>query len=127
MPFGTVHCATDPEIYRHTIRPAGAEFLVTGRGLFAGNVTKIDLHRLWMQRLEENLARTWCIVTSDVRSAIWFLMAPGFRAWANGVEVQGEQIGLLPPATTIFHRSRGPCSWQACRCRSRIWRNSVLH
>jgi len=108
MPFSTVHCAADPEIYRHTIRPAGAEFLVLGRGRFAGNVTKIDLHRLWIQRIEENLPRTWSIPTTAARSAIWFLTASGAAAYANGVEVRGDHIGLLPPATTTFNRSAGP-------------------
>jgi AraC-like DNA-binding protein len=106
MPFSTVHSTADPEIYRQTIRPAG-EYLVTGRGQFAGNVTKVDLHHLRMQRYQENLPRTWC-VPMLARSAVWFLTAPGSVAYVNGVEARGDYIALVPPDTTTFNRSTGP-------------------
>jgi hypothetical protein len=61
MPNSTVREVTDAEEFRQTIRPARAEYIVTGRGCFQANIIKIDLHHLWVQHLEENLPRVWCI------------------------------------------------------------------
>ena len=56
MPFSTVRSTDDVDAFRAAIRPANPEYLITGRGAFSATVTKIDLHRLQMQRLSESLA-----------------------------------------------------------------------
>ena len=57
MPSSAVHTFTDPDDYGATIRNTKAEVTVTGRGQFAAKITRIDLHRLWMQRFSDNLPR----------------------------------------------------------------------
>ena len=53
MPSSTVH----PDDYVKKIRNTRAEVVVIGRGQFTAEITRIDLHRLWMQRFSENLPR----------------------------------------------------------------------
>jgi AraC-like DNA-binding protein len=106
MLASTVRELTDPQEYRQAIRPARAEYVVTGRGRFLASVIRIDLHRLWMQRLHENLPRVWCIETQ--RIGLWFSAAPGFPARANGIELQDCKIGLVQPSRTLWHTLSGP-------------------
>ncbi len=107
MPSSMVQSITDVDVCRETIRPANAEFLITGRGPFIANVTKIDFHRLWMQCLQENLPRVWHMAIPPVRSAIWFCGAPGPAVYAGGIELREPEIGLLPPSRTVWQRSTG--------------------
>jgi len=57
MPSSAVQTFTDPDDYSAAIRATRAELTVTGRGHFAAKITRIDLHRLWMQRFSDNLPR----------------------------------------------------------------------
>jgi hypothetical protein len=55
MPSSAVHTFTDPDDYAASIRATKTEMTITGRGQFTAKLTRIDLHRLWMQRLSDNL------------------------------------------------------------------------
>src|SRR5260370_42108467 len=57
MPSSAVHSFTDPDDYAAAIRAANAEINVTGRGRFTGEIIRIDLHRLGIQRFSDNLPR----------------------------------------------------------------------
>jgi hypothetical protein len=59
MPSSQVHTFTDPGEYAAAIRATTIDLAVMGRGHFIGQRTRIDLHRLWMQRLSENMPRTY--------------------------------------------------------------------
>lgn len=107
MPSSVSRTITDVELYRQSIRPANVEFLVTGRGRFSGKVVKIDLHRLWTQRLEENLPRVWRLAVPVARSAIWFSLAPGPAIYADGDELRETDIGLLQSGTIVWQRPTG--------------------
>jgi hypothetical protein len=50
MPSSGVLTFTDPDDYTSAIRATNAEATVMGRGHFTARLTRIDLHRLWMQR-----------------------------------------------------------------------------
>ena len=50
MPSSAVRTFSDPDDYAASIRASKAEVTVTGRGQFTAKLTRIDLHRLWMQR-----------------------------------------------------------------------------
>ena len=58
MPNSAILRSTDPDIFYGAIRNAQVEGVVTGRGDFQGELTRIDLLRLWMLRGAENLPRT---------------------------------------------------------------------
>ena len=55
--FSAVHSFTDPDAYAATIRQSRVQLTVTGRGHFTGQIIRIDLHRLWMQRFSDSLPR----------------------------------------------------------------------
>ena len=57
MPSSAVRTFTDPDDYAASMRATKAEVTVTGRGNFTAEITRIDLHRLWMQRFSDNLLR----------------------------------------------------------------------
>ena len=57
MPSSAVRTFTDPDDCAAAIRGSKAELTVTGRGPFSAKLVRIDLHRLWMQRLSDNLPR----------------------------------------------------------------------
>ena len=57
MPSSAVHTFTDADDYASAIRATSAELTVIRRGHFTAKLTRIDLHRLWMQRFFDNLPR----------------------------------------------------------------------
>ena len=59
MPSSTVRAFSDPDDYAAAIRQGTLELTVTERGCLRAKLTRIDLHRLWMQRLSENLSRIY--------------------------------------------------------------------
>ena len=63
MPFSTVCAFTDPDAYRAAIRARKVEGVLTARGNFHAELTRIDFDRLLMQYAEENLPRVLFIST----------------------------------------------------------------
>jgi hypothetical protein len=77
MPSSAVRTFTDPDEYAASIRATRAELTVIGRGHFTANLTRIDLHRLWMQRFFDNLPRVGHSAPATGRAIISFRTAPG--------------------------------------------------
>ena len=48
---------TDSDDYASSVRAAKIQLAITGRGRFAAKLVRVDLHRLWLQRFEDNLPR----------------------------------------------------------------------
>src|SRR5215472_7507084 len=72
MPSSAVRSFSDPDDYVAAIRQGTVEVTVTGTGNFAAKLTKIDLHRLWMQRFSENLPRIYHVDGWGGRTIIVF-------------------------------------------------------
>jgi hypothetical protein len=78
MPSSAVQTFSEPDAYAAAIRATKAEVTVNARGKFSARLTKIDLHRLWMQRFSENMPRVLhsafvagrAIVTFGVHTAL---------------------------------------------------------
>jgi AraC-like DNA-binding protein len=87
--------------------------MVIGRGRFEASVTRIDLHRLWMQRGSESLPRIWHAGPSPGRSIIGFLTQAGAGAIRNGLEFGYGDIALLSPRHAYRYRSLGRLHWAA--------------
>ena len=108
MPSSAVRTFADPDDYAAAIRASRAELTVTGRGHFTANHTRIDLHRLWMQRFSDNLPR---IVHSAIfagRAIISFRTQPGPNPVWGGVEFQMTNI---INGGEVFQRSSGPARY----------------
>jgi hypothetical protein len=70
MPSSAARTFTDPDDYAAAIRATKAELTVTGRGKFTAKLTRIDLHRLWMQRFSDNLPRVGHSAATSGRAII---------------------------------------------------------
>ncbi len=73
MPSSTIQSFSDPYPYQAAIRGAQLEVLPTEKEDFRAELTKIDLHRLWMQRGDESLPRVFHGAVSPQRAVIGFL------------------------------------------------------
>ena len=92
MPSSAVRTFTDPDDYATAIRQGTVELTITARGQFSAKLTRIDLHRLWMQRLSDNLPRVSHTHGWGQRAVIAFRTQPGPRLVASGLEMQPANI-----------------------------------
>jgi AraC-like DNA-binding protein len=113
MPSSAVHTFTDPDDYAAAIRATSIDLTVTERGHFTGKPTRIDLHRLWMQRLSENRPRVVHSAFVTGRAIITFNIhtEPGLL-W-SGAELQPSNIVRHIEGENAFQRSSGPAFWGA--------------
>jgi hypothetical protein len=111
MPSSAVHTFTDPGEYAAAIRATTIDLTVTARGHFTGKRTRVDLHRLWMQRLTENMARTLHSAFVTGRAIVTFPIQSGPGLLWGGVELQPSNIIRHNDGENAFQRSSGPASW----------------
>jgi AraC-like DNA-binding protein len=110
MPSSAVHTFTDPGDYAAAIRATTIDLTVMARGQFAGKRTRVDLHRLWMQWISENMPRVAHSAFVPGRAIITFPThtGPGL-AW-SGSDLQPTTIIRHIEGETAFQRSSGPAS-----------------
>lgn len=94
MPSSSVQNVSDPEEYRTAIRPVNPDYIVTGRGRFAATVIKIDLHRLWLQKLVEALPRARFLETH--RTVIYFPATSESSVASQGIACGANEVGIRP-------------------------------
>jgi AraC-like DNA-binding protein len=111
MPSSAVRGFTDPDDFAASIRASSSAMKVLDRGNFAAEITRIDLHRLWMQRFSETLPRVMHSTNVTGRAIIVFLTRPGSSLHRGPVELGPTGIALLGTAYSQFHRSSGPIGW----------------
>ena len=112
MPSSAVRTFTDPDDYAAYIRNSTAEMTITGCGVFNAKLTRIDLHRLWMQRLSDNLPRI--AHGADMRRpSITFRTRPGPSLLWGGVEMRPTHIVRHAENESAFQHSSGLADWAA--------------
>jgi hypothetical protein len=92
MPSSTVRTFTDPDDYAASVRGTKAQLTITGRGRFEATITRVDLHRLWMQRFSDNLPRIGHYALASGRTMITFRTQPGPRQLAAGSEMYLDKV-----------------------------------
>src|SRR6266446_3535816 len=107
MPSSAVRTFTDPDDYGAAIRQGTYELTVTQRGDFTAKLTRIDLHRLWMQRFADNLPRISHIAGWGGRAVIAFRTQPGPRLLSSGVEMQPSNIVRYGEGQSYYRQSSG--------------------
>jgi AraC-like DNA-binding protein len=107
MPSSAVRTFTDPDDYATSIRQGTVELTITERGHFAAKVTRIDLHRLWMQRFSDNLPRIAHAVLNPRRAVIEFPTQPGPCQLWGGHELGASSIMRYGEGQDQFQRSYG--------------------
>jgi hypothetical protein len=113
MPSSAVRTFTDRDEYAAAIRATRAELTVTGRGHFAAKLTRIDLHRLWMQRFPDNLPRIAHSASFPGRAIISFRIDPGPSLAWGGAELQPINILRHHEGGASFQLSSGSACWGA--------------
>ena len=113
MPSSAVCTFSDPDEYAAAIRNTKAEVTVTGRGRFTAEITRIDLHRLWMQRFSDDLPRVGHSAATSGRVIISFRTKPGPSLLWGGAEMQLTNIVRHGERESTFQRSSGSASWGA--------------
>src|SRR6516165_5909394 len=93
MPSIAVRTFTDPVEYFAGIRNLQIDGFVARRGKFCAKSTRIDLHRLWMHRFDEDLPRIMKVTPSGTRAGILFALRRAQPAMqVNGIETSQNQI-----------------------------------
>ena len=112
MPSSTVRAFTDPDMYFAGIRNLQIDGVITRRGEFRAESTRIDLHRLWMHRLDERLPRIMRVTPSGERSLILFATDPHQpEMQVSGIETSQAQIAVFGLDWPYYLRSSAACSW----------------
>jgi AraC-like DNA-binding protein len=100
----------DPWEHQSFFRAADMKVVVTERGDYSSDLTRIDLHQLWMQRNLTSLPQITHLSDHDYRCPIAFLtdaqQAPIVR---NGEEVQPGTIVVSAPRAEYYYRMTAPC------------------
>ena len=99
---------TDLEEFHAMVRPVNSEIVLTGSGSFAASVVRIDLQRLWMEQIDETLARSWCVQIESPRVAIGFPVEPGCPIRHQGIELSPNEVGVFMPTRPVWHTTLGP-------------------
>jgi hypothetical protein len=111
MPSSAVSTFTDPDAYFGEIRNLQVDGIVTQRGKFHAEATRIDLHRLWMHRFNEKLPRIMRVTPSGARSLILFPTDPDRAMLANGIEASQKQIVMFGLGWPYYLRSSEETGW----------------
>ena len=112
MPSSAVRTFTDPVEYFTGIRNLQIVGIVQRRGAFHARSTRVDLHRLWMHRFDEDLPRIMKVTPSRRRAVITFLTSADQPAMqVNGIEISSNQIASIALDWDWYLRSSAPSEW----------------
>jgi hypothetical protein len=75
---------------------------------YSASVTRVDLHRLRLQRITETLARAWRVEMKGARVDLVFRCGAGAPIKRDGMELMPDEIGLLPPGSSAWVTQCGP-------------------
>ena len=111
MPSSTIDTFTDPDAYHASIRHAHAEGIVTGRGTFEAELTKIRLDRLSLHRSNETLPR---VAYSTVDTRLFLIVFPISRGSPISINGLGSSLGdivVFRAGSEGYNRSSTACQW----------------
>jgi AraC-like DNA-binding protein len=97
-----VFAFADPIEYQGAIRAAEVTVVPAARGDFRADLTRVDFHRLWMQRFAESAPVVKYSAMHRQRSVIVFLTRPDQPEIHHGSVVYGS-------AASLHHRTTAPC------------------
>jgi AraC-like DNA-binding protein len=113
MPDSSVLRFSEPYEYQSAVRAAAADILITSPGVFKAELTRIDLHRLWMQRGHECLPRIAKVANATSRRPILFLTHSQGPLVVGRKELRPGEIMLYSPGSEHYQRSLGEVGWAA--------------
>jgi AraC-like DNA-binding protein len=112
MPASSVSTFTDPGVFQEAVGPAQVEVLITARGDFRAELTRIDLRRVSLQTGRETLPRVGRGAVGAERSVVYFLVGadqpPGRHC---GAELGPDDIVVNAAGSTYHHLTSADCRW----------------
>ncbi len=112
MPSSQVFAFADPIEYEAEIRAADVTVVPTARGDFHAELTRIDFHRLWMQRFSESAPVVKYSAIHRQRSVIVFLAGSDQPPIHHGrIDLSSDNIVVYGSGAEIHHRTTAPCRW----------------
>ena len=102
---------TDPCAYQDAVRSAQVEVLVTARGDFCSELTRVDLHKLSLQSGRETLPRVGRGAIDAQRTAMYFLMGEQAAGVHSGVDLFPGEIVVNAAGSTYHHVTPAGCHW----------------
>ena len=112
MPNSVMFKSSDPYEHQRAIRAAEISLIVTAPGRFRADLTRIDLHQLWMQRSRELLPRIAHSAVRGDRNVIFFLADTNQASiYHTGIEIQPGHIVFDRRGAEHHHRSSSACYW----------------
>ena len=110
MLSSAVHTFADADHYAAGIRAAEVEVTITARGEFAAKRTRVDFHRLWIQRFSDSLPRVLHADLIPGRAIFMFRTQPGPGMLWSGIELQANNITRQAEADSVYQVSFGAAS-----------------
>jgi AraC-like DNA-binding protein len=111
MPSSAVQTFTDPDEYAAAMRQGTVKLTIMQRGNFTAKLTRIDLHRLWMQRYSTTLEWTSHIDYWGEQATLAFQTAPGPNLTRSGQEYADTSVAQLSSNQSYYMHSPGPASY----------------
>ncbi len=114
MPQSVIFRSSDPYEHQRSLRAEAVDLVVTAPGDFRGEVTRIDVDRLWLQRGRETLPRVVHATVSKNRNGIFFLAdAQQAPTHHTGKEFPPGCMMVYSAGAEHHHRSSSTCHWAA--------------
>ena len=114
MPSSRVFAFADPIEYEAAIRAGDFTVTPTARGDFHAELTRIDFHRLWMQRGYESSPVIRFVATHRQRVPISFLTrSKQPAAHCNGMDMSSGDIVVCGSGASIHLRTSAADRWAA--------------
>jgi AraC-like DNA-binding protein len=114
MPSSDVRTFTDPDAYHTAIRSQRVEGVITARGNFHAELTRVDFDRLLMQRAHESLPRVLNMVNTPHRAAVIFATDQSQPViHVTGTALSRGEILVWDSGLAAHHRSAAACQWGA--------------
>jgi AraC-like DNA-binding protein len=111
IPSSAILTFTDPDDFAASFRGTNVEMTILGRGRFAAKVTRIDLQRLQMRRLSDNLPRVAHVADGADQAIMSFRTEPGPSLIRDGLELLTPKIIWRSDEASYLHMSDGLASW----------------
>src|SRR5437660_1487095 len=113
MASSRVRIFSDPDAYAASIRNRTTEVTITEPGPFNAKYVGVDLHRVWLQRVVDNLARISHGDNPAGRVSVIFRTRPGRTLVWRGIEIELTSLAVQAPLTEYYIRSSGFASLSA--------------
>lgn len=104
----------NPYAYQAAIRAVDVQVLVSQKGAFRAELTRVDFERLWLQRFYENLPRLVRGALNPARLPILFQAEPNRAAMQHcGLDIGRDDLVILGRGSFDFQRMSGDNHWAA--------------